>query len=83
MNKCFAKQRLITLLFVILFLKFSFGQKQSKIETYYSFMAFGKKAEISILKESIIRKGLNFSNDSFCSCINYKIYKYVLIKFFF
>jgi hypothetical protein len=75
MNKCLTKQRLITSLFAILFLKFSFGQKQNKIETYYSFTAFGKKAEISISQDSIIRKGVNFSNDSFCDCTKYKIYK--------
>jgi hypothetical protein len=82
MNKCFVKHGLLTLLFAFLFLKFSSGQKQNKSETYYSFMAFGKKSEISILQDSIIRKGVNFSNDSFCNCTTYKIYKVYDLKNF-
>lgn len=73
-------KKITFLVLTIVILKSTFSQNKTNTETYYTFSRFGKKSEIQITKDSIIRKGIILSNDSECICTRYKIYESYSIK---
>ncbi|MEJ8844061.1 hypothetical protein WG954_16835 [Lacibacter sp. H375] len=68
-------KKITFLILSVVILKSALSQIKENTKTYYAFLSFGKKSEIQITKDSIIRKGINLSNDSLCVCTRYKIYK--------